>query len=309
VLSLPPEVETFILLGSDYNAPYVGRTDTIILAFLNSQSGNMSLVSIPRDLYVYLPGKGMQRINIAYGLGGADLMFQTLEYNLGIRPQHWALVHLDDFVHFVDEIGGVEVHVSNPIPLGEGSFPRGIYKISGELAMYYVRIRTGSSDFERVRRQQEVILSILKEVLNQKMIPRLQEWYERYSQTIETDLTLADLTPLVPLALRLREGQGLHQYQISLGEVVNWQEPQTGALVLIPQRDKITLLLQQAIDALALPVATPADLETYLAQLTASPTPTPAPTFTPELSPENPDASTITETPTPEMIETPTPAP
>ncbi|HEX7975015.1 MAG TPA: LCP family protein, partial [Anaerolineales bacterium] len=151
-VSLPDGVQVLALLGTDSEAPYLGRTDTILLVFYNVHNGKASLLSVPRDLYVYIPGYTMDRINTAYVSGGIDLLFLTLEYNLGVRPNHWALAHLNDFSQFVDDLGGVTVQVPAPVVDPWCSVPAGKVHLSGYSALCYVRSRMGSSDFDRSRR-------------------------------------------------------------------------------------------------------------------------------------------------------------
>jgi len=247
VISLPAEIETFVLLGTDNFAPYVGRTDTLILAFLNTETGSTSLVSIPRDLYVYQPQKGMDKINTAYGMGGIDLLSQTIEYNLGVKPQHWILVHLDDFIHLVDELGGIDVPVSTPLPDDCGGIPPGVFHMDGLTALCYVRSRFSTSDFDRSRRQQEVLKVIFQRFMSLDAIPQLPGWYSKYSNTIHSDLSLPQILQMVPMAVRLASSGAVHQYQISWEDVKGWRVPETRAAVLLPLRDKILPKLQHAV--------------------------------------------------------------
>jgi len=150
-------VEVLALLGTDAEGPGVGRTDTILLVFYNRRNGTASLVSVPRDLYVYLPGLEMNRINTAFYKGGFDLLALTLEYNLGVRPQHWVLARFSDFVRFIDDLDGVSVPVSDPMPDDCGGIPLGTVHMDGATALCYLRERRTTSDIDRSRRQLEVL--------------------------------------------------------------------------------------------------------------------------------------------------------
>jgi len=284
-IEIPPEVQVVVLLGSDYEYPYLGRTDTILLAFANLKEGSTSLVSIPCDLYVYLPGQGMDRINAAYSNGGADLLFETLEYNLGVRPQHWALAHLDDFIRFVEDLGGIDVQVSTPLPNDCLGVPPGLFHMNGYVALCYVRSRITTSDFDRSRRQQEVLRAILHRFLSLDVIPFLPEWYTRYSQTIQSDMKLLDLLSYLPFALRLHGNDQIHHFQINWMDVTHWQAPETSAWVLVPKRERVSSIMQTAVDVLRAPVPLSPAEETHIAELiallTATPTATPTTTPTP----------------------------
>lgn len=313
-VQLPPGVQVAVLLGTDSEAPYVGRTDTILLVFFNPDNGSASLVSVPRDLLVYVPGHTMQKINTAYVSGGIDLLFLTLEYNLGVRPQHWALAHLNDFSQFVNDLGGIPVYVPVKVEDPWCFVPAGDLLLDGYTALCYVRSRLGSSDFDRSRRQQDVLLAIFRRFVSLDSLRHLPEWYARYSGTVRTDLSLADLMTYIPLVLRIHGGS-VHHFQISWDQVTSWKTPDTGSSVLLPRRDQIARLLQQAVEAILPVVPTSPALEAQIAALTASPTPaqleTPVPTETEMPFP------TETETPTPEIepspvfdsSETPSPTP
>jgi polyisoprenyl-teichoic acid--peptidoglycan teichoic acid transferase len=145
-INLPPEIEVMLLLGSDTTDLRRGRTDSIHLVFIHRQNGNASLVSIPRDLYVYQPGLTMDRINTTYLWGGFELLALTIEYNFGVRPTRWVLVHLDDFVRFIDDLGGIDVPVSDAFPDDCGGIPSGIVHMDGGVALCYVRERNTTSD-------------------------------------------------------------------------------------------------------------------------------------------------------------------
>jgi LCP family protein required for cell wall assembly len=250
---LPPEVDLIVLLGTDTEAPKVGRTDTIILVFFNRVNGNTSLVSVPRDLYVYLPGWNMDRINTAYVHGGFDLLADTLEYNLGIKPSHWVLVHFDGFIKFIDDLGGIDVPVSDPMPNDCFVIPPGVVHMNGETSLCYVRERNTTSDIARSRRQMEVLQVILDQVVRLDRLPQLPKWYARYHDTIQTDLQVDEIVPLIPQVLELHQ-HGFLYYQVSWDQVTSWEVPETKARVLLPKRDKIWPLLMHAIKVLYTPM-------------------------------------------------------
>ena len=269
---LPPSVDVVVLMGTDYSAPYVGRTDTIILLFADRQTGKASLISIPRDLLVYRHGLGMDRINTVYSTGGAQLLFDTIEYNFGIRPEHYALAHLDDFIRIVDDLGGIDVTVSTPMPYDCGGIPPGLFHMNGEVALCYVRERQTTSDFDRSRRQLEVLKILFNKFLSLENFLRLPQWYGSYGDSIQSDLGLLDLLKYVPFALHLNDGNNLNFYQIGWDDVTPLNMPETGASVLLGKQSNINSILQQAVGTLALPQPTSASLATQIMWLTATPT-------------------------------------
>ncbi|MDX1409144.1 MAG: LCP family protein, partial [Saprospiraceae bacterium] len=114
------ETINFLLIGSDRRSGTSFRTDTMVVAILRPNDGQVSLISIPRDLWVSIPGGENQRINTAYqrGIstnypgGGPGLLKETIQYNLGIRIDHTAMVDFDGFRKIVDTLGGVDIPVS-----------------------------------------------------------------------------------------------------------------------------------------------------------------------------------------------------
>lgn len=271
-IELPPSVDVVILMGTDYSAPYVGRTDTMILLFADRQTGKASLVSIPRDLLVHKPNIGAGRINTVFVEGGSPLLFDTLEYNLGIRPEHYALAHLDDFIRIVDDLGGIDVMVTTPMPFDCGGIPPGKFHMDGEIALCYVRERQTTSDFDRSRRQQEMLKLLFNKFLSLENFLRLPQWYSSYGRSIESDMGLLDLLNYVPFALRLYDQGNINFYQIGWNEVTPQEMPESGASILLGDAVKIKSVVQQAVGTLSRPEPTSALLATRIMWLTATPT-------------------------------------
>ena len=189
VLNNGQETVNFLLIGSDGRPGSSFRTDTMVIAILRPNEGQVSLISIPRDLWVYIPEWENQRINTAYqhGIsvgypgGGPGLLKDTILYNLGIRIDHTARVEFDGFRQIVDTLGGVDVPVScaytdwkliDPSydPQNENNWflyttGPGLVHMDGDLALWYARSRQKSSDFDRGRRQQEVLRALFVQAL------------------------------------------------------------------------------------------------------------------------------------------------
>ena len=189
VLNNGQETVNFLLIGSDVRSGTSFRTDTMVIAILRPNEGQVSLISIPRDLWVSIPEWQNQRINTAYqhGIsvgypgGGPGLLKDTILYNLGIRIDHTAMVDFSGFSQIVDTLGGVDVPVScaytdwrliDPSydPYNEDNWHLyttgpGLIHMDGDLALWYARSRQKSSDFDRGRRQQEVLRSLFAQAL------------------------------------------------------------------------------------------------------------------------------------------------
>jgi polyisoprenyl-teichoic acid--peptidoglycan teichoic acid transferase len=271
--SLPPltdnETINFLLIGSDRRPAWTShRTDTLVIAIVWHKEGQVSLISIPRDLWIYIPTVGMQRINTAYQSGesggypggGAGILKDTILHNLGIRIDHVAMVEFDGFRRIVDTLGGVEVPVScaftdwrlkNPSldPNNENNWwlytiGPGQVHMDGDLALWYARSRLRSNDFDRGRRQQEVLRTIFQKALQSGTFTKIPQLYNDLASTVITDLDLADLIRMSPYALNFSNAN-IRGYYIRPPYVSSWITP-GGAAVLLPSEVELKQMLTEA---------------------------------------------------------------
>lgn len=243
-----------LLLGSDQRPGDGGfRTDTLLLLTLDPRDGTASLTSFPRDLYVYVPGWTMQRINTAQAHGGFETTAMTFEYNLGVRPDHFVMINFRSFVHIIDDLGGIEVDVGAPLSDqrdGYGYFyvPAGPNHMDGETALWYVRSRMTSNDFDRTRRQQEVLQAVFERLIRLDALARAPDLFETYRQSVTTDLKFEDLAPLLTIAPSLADPARVRHYYIGPAQVTGWVTP-TGAQVLLPEREAVLEVMRQALNS------------------------------------------------------------
>jgi len=261
----------FMLLGSDTRGSTYFRTDTMVIAIVRPRTGEVSMISLPRDMWVNIPTVGMQRLNTAYQYGelyhypggGSALLRDTIQHNLGIPIDHLAMVDFDGFRQVVNTIGGVEVPVFCPYtdwrlispeldPENEYNWQLftvgpGVVNMDGDLALWYARSRKRSNDFDRGRRQQEVLRAMYSKALSADLIRHLPDLYSQVSSTVKTDLTFTDLLSLAPISLHLGNAD-IRGYYINEknGTVSSWITPE-GAYVLIPNDAAIAALVQQAM--------------------------------------------------------------
>ncbi|MEX1246894.1 MAG: LCP family protein [Anaerolineales bacterium] len=262
-LALPNPVGRFVqpegqvnilLLGSDQRPDDGGfRTDVILLLTLYPDGKKASLTSFPRDLYVYVPGWRMDRINGAFPRGGMEMMADTMEYNFGVRPDYYVLVNFWDFETVVDALGGINVQVAQALSdhrdgFGDYYVPAGSVAMDGETTLWYVRSRGTSSDFERTRREQEVLVALFDRLISLDAISKAPELYDQYKQTVTTDLGIADVLGLLPLAADIGAGEGeIAHYAIGADDV----DPYTtsgGGSVLLPDLEAVLEILRQALN-------------------------------------------------------------
>lgn len=144
------------------------RTDTIMLMHLPMR-GKPTLVSIPRDSYVAVPGYGYDKINAAFAIGGPELLVETVEQNTGLRVDRYGEIGMGGLAGVVDAAGGVEICVSEPIddPLANINLQPGCQTMDGATALGYVRTRaTAQGDLDRVARQREFMTTLIERVLS-----------------------------------------------------------------------------------------------------------------------------------------------
>ncbi len=308
-VSLHNEVESIVLIGLDQDFPFSGRTDAIFLILYNRRTAMASILSIPPDLFVYIPGYTMQRINSAWPVGGIELVKDTLEYNFGIYPDHYLLVQFSDFPRLIDAIGGIDVVViddlTDPCMLTPGSI-----HMNGGQAFCYAIYRRGEDDIERNRRQLQVMRAFFLRLIVDGQIARLPDLYAEFHESVQTDLTLTDLVSDIPLAIMLADPQRLAYYQISWDEVTQWIMPgRAKTIVLLPNRGILLDLILAAIENLMTPAPFSDLVITLQARLTqiilSSFTPTPSPQLVTNTSTQG--STSTTGTPTVTLTETPTP--
>lgn len=189
-----------LLVGLDKRSENdIGRTDSIILANINTEAKTIKLVSFMRDMYVPIPGHGLNRINAAYSLGGPELLMKTLQQDFNIDVQYYVSIDFRAFQDLVDKLGGIDVEVKDYevkeinkyIKEVNGSKATllsgpGYQKLNGQQALSYSRIRkVGNGDFERTERQRRVLTILINKARNVSIfkIPDLASTVLNYIKT------------------------------------------------------------------------------------------------------------------------------
>lgn len=247
------DVTNILLLGSDKRPDERGyRTDVMMVVSLNPGDGTATLISIPRDLYVYIPGWRMGRVNTADPHGGPELAAQTLLYNFGIPIDHYARINFGGFTSLVDTLGGIDVEVTGYMYDECGGiwwrYAPGTYHMDGFTALCYVRMRKATSDFDRLRRQQEVLQGIFRKILSLDGLRRAPQLYEQFLALVETDIGLDQSLRLLPLASHLANNpSAVERLTIDSSMATSWRVPFSGAAVLLPDRPKIEAALRSTL--------------------------------------------------------------
>jgi len=240
----------------------VPRTDTMILFTIDPLTKSAGMMSIPRDLWVTIPGMENNKINTAYRWGeiyklpdGPTLAMKTVEGVIGVPIQYYALLDFNSFVKFIDELGGLDMHIKEEIdvdPIGPGNTIKlepGVQTLDGATVLAYARNRkAGDGDFSRSSRQQEVIMAVRYQVLTLNMLPTLVSkapaLYNEVASGIRTNLTLEQVVKLAWLASQVKDGsikQGVFDPHRDV-QYASVDTPDGRQDVLIPNPDQIRIL-------------------------------------------------------------------
>lgn len=209
-LERDPGMVTMLLLGTDRNYDQGGgvqekhaRTDTIILACLNTTKQEAFFFSIPRDTKVEIPGRGSGLINAAHVWGGPGLAVETVEQLLEVNIPYWAVVDFDGFQELVDALGGVELEIERDLKYYDraGGFKidlkAGKRVLDGEEALQYARFRNDAlGDIGRVRRQQKLLAQAAQKALSWQSISRWPAMYQAVERNVETNMTQIEIAKI-----------------------------------------------------------------------------------------------------------------
>jgi LCP family protein required for cell wall assembly len=261
----PPGTINIIVLGSDRRPDWEDwHTDVVQLVSIQPLVPAVTVLSIPRDLYVYIPGYWMSRINFVnmygevYGHpgGGFALLQETLLYNLGIQADHYVRTDFDGLIGIVDALGGVDIPVHCrlqdywPYPDENGVYPikvvePGIHHMDGETALWYARSRKTTSTFDRERRQQQVLQAIWRRSRSLDLLPQLPQLWGQLQGMIVTDMDFGQVATLAGVAFRLDE-QNVRFRNIGYAQVIPWTTPQGGS-VFLPNWGEIEPVVAEAL--------------------------------------------------------------
>ena len=273
---VPSNVTNVLLMGSDAPAGNeVSRTDSLIIVSIDRENKTASMLSLPRDLYVYIPGWTMGRINTAlphgsasgYPTGAVGLLKDTILYNFGIPIHYYGRVDFDGFKEIVDQVGGVDIAVScrledwrlkSPdLDINEEdsyewvALDPGIHHMDGFLALWYARSRLTTSDFDRGRRQQQLLRALLHKGLDLDLLPQVPALYDAFNDTVETDMDIGRILQLAAIAPAVREN-GIQNLYLVGDQLTPWVVPESGAQVQLPNWDKMQVTFRTLISPPAL---------------------------------------------------------
>jgi polyisoprenyl-teichoic acid--peptidoglycan teichoic acid transferase len=243
-----------LLLGSDFRGGNNFRTDSILVLTINPLQGTASILSIPPELYVNIPDVGMERINSAVTFGGAGKVMDTLQYNLGIRPDKFLSVDLNNFKIIIKFLETIDVYAAVPLtdrcdlPQAVGGWCKvkaGFNRMDENKTLWYVRSTLGGES-RRLLRAQEVLLAVFSRLMTINAPSRLEEFYSTFQNSVETDLTVSDLHNLTAIAPLLTNPGRIRRYSFTTTEAVPFTLP-GGENVFLLNQNAAWNLIQFAI--------------------------------------------------------------
>ena len=240
----------------DWEAGETPRTDTMILFTIDPITYEAGMLSIPRDMWVNIPGYDYGKINTAFYLGelykvpggGPALASATVEHFLGVPIQYFAQVDFIIFEQFIDEIGGIVLVIEEPItiyPIGKPkvTLQPDRYLVGGDYALAYARTRyTEGGDFDRAKRQQEVIMEIRRQIIENfpTIIANAPQIYQNLASGIRTNMTFQEALKLASLGPLIKV-ENIKRGIIGPDVVTNAFSPD-GLNIIVPIPDEIRLI-------------------------------------------------------------------
>ncbi|KAA6450867.1 LCP family protein [Bacillus swezeyi] len=193
------------------------RSDAMILATFNRKDKSVKLLSIPRDSYVNIPGRGYDKITHAHSFGGRDLSVETVENLLDIPVDYVIDGNFSAFEEVVDELGGVPVNIKKEYIVkqitkdtkGKVNLETGEQRLNGEEALAYVRTRKADTDLMRGQRQMEVIKAVINKSKSLTSIPAYDDILDTVGKNVSMNLSLNDLIGLIPFVSSLESVETL----------------------------------------------------------------------------------------------------
>ncbi|MEH7217944.1 LytR family transcriptional regulator [Bacillus toyonensis] len=183
---------SILMMGVDQRGEDQGRSDSLMLFTLNPKTKSMKIISIPRDSYTEIVGKGTKdKINHAYAFGGIDMAVKTVENFLNVPVDHYIEVNMDGFKDIVDAVGGVDVNNDLDFTYEGIHFEKGNIHLDGRKALHYSRMRKldPRGDFGRQMRQRQVIQGVIKQGATVSSLASYGDVLKAIEKNVKTSLT------------------------------------------------------------------------------------------------------------------------
>jgi LCP family protein required for cell wall assembly len=247
VYTATPERTNILLLGIDSrDNTKLGRSDTLILFTTNPSQPYVGILSIPRDLWVEIPGYGDERINTANFFAeahnpgtGPSLAMETIIHNFGINVAYYIRINMVGFLDIIDALGGIDVQ----LPISSAGYAKGHHHLNSEQVLAFVRDREITDDFYRMKRGQIILKALISRMLNPTSWLKLPETIRLLVNNVETNLPVWCWPKLASTILRV--GPKNIDSRTIERDMVDPYITEEGAHVLIPRWDEINPILSE----------------------------------------------------------------
>ena len=209
---------TVLVLGADDRANAPGRSDTMMLAFVDLDAGSVKLLSLPRDSYAQIPGHGWDKLNAAYALGKEGLAAKTVEGLLGVPVDYTTVVNMEGFASIVDAVGGVDIQVDETMDYDDPydtpplhiHIEKGLQHMYGEEALHYVRFRhDAESDWGRMKRQQTFLKALVQAAKQPANLAKFPSLLKTVMANVRTNLSPSQITQIANAAKEKIDAGGI----------------------------------------------------------------------------------------------------
>lgn len=214
------EVINILLVGTDTRDPNaeMGRSDTMMMLSYNKTQQKSTIVSFLRDSLVDIDGHGKTRLGHAYAYGGIGLTINTINETYDLDIQKYATINFDNLVGVIDQIGGVEVFISEEEAeyyrsCGMPNIQAGDVTLTGSQALAHARNRTLGSDFERTRRQRSVMYGVYRKIMAEKDPAAIMSLIVYCMEYVKTNMSV---TEIYELAMEILTVENLRMQQAAL---------------------------------------------------------------------------------------------
>lgn len=237
-----------LVLGADraIEGTAISRSDTMMLLGIQPLTGQINMLSIPRDLWVPIPGYGENRINAAHAFGeaesaghGPQLAALTVSENLQLNIGYYLRIRLEDFAQVIDALGGVDISLPQPM----AGLPAGTHHLNGEQALAFVRNRDGD-DFFRQQHGQLFVVALVKHLLHPATWLHIPNAIVQLAQAVDTNIPIWLWPRLFVALLRAVLFDGVHSVVLPRTAVTPWVTA-GGAQVLLPNWDQILPIVRE----------------------------------------------------------------
>lgn len=198
-------------VGNGFKKGGYERTDTIFVASFDTKDEKASILSIPRDTRVQIPGRGIDKINAAHVYGGPDLTIKTVKELLGVPIHYYVKVNYEGFTQIIDELGGVEINIEQDMRYNDNAqnlhinISKGLQTLNGQKSLEYVRYRDyPNADIGRIAAQQKFISALAKKLLQPGLVFKIPRIAKILSNYIETNMSPMEIVKYAELACHIR---------------------------------------------------------------------------------------------------------